>query len=543
MTDYQGDFDVHITLWGRGVDGVAGFAARHGLKYVDIRLERGERPRQEMVTFTGSGTLRQVEERAREWSAKAAAENLHLDRVKIEAAPWNAGVPVTEAEAADDPPERYFEHHVKLLLPDDSVSRLIALADLVTPHHAHLSHNARRHRDDGGHERFVTQRCHRVGQETARGRLAALIETLRGTGHDILEVEEEYVVVDSKLRLDDGWIHDPAETDADGYTERHRAYEDQARTAPAGTPGYPATYRPVNAPGVTYRGVFDPALLHLSRAYRHGEPVFTDSATETAWRSTRRALMKHLLGLIAASPWSETVVLRGSVTLSAWLGNAAREPGDLDFVVVPDTLLVEDAGFLDDLTALVRRDPGPGTVVGDVAVEEIWAYERASGRRMVFPFRPEGLPEIAVQADFVFREPLPVPPEPLEIPGVDRPMLAATAPLSLAWKLLWLETDMHPQGKDLYDAVLLAEHTTAGPDLVRGVLARELGDSAADFTPRSVLQWDVDWANFVEEYPAVQGDRRSWLRRLAVALDHGWRGDAGHLTGHGLSGVRETAGR
>ena len=49
------------------------------------------------------------------------------------------------------------------------------------------------------------------------------------------------------------------------------------------------------------------------------------------------------------------------------------------------------------------------------------------------------------------------------LPGVAAPMLAAPAPLALAWKLLWLATDTYPQGKDLYDAVLLAENTTVGP--------------------------------------------------------------------------------
>ncbi|PYC74957.1 hypothetical protein C7C45_03455 [Micromonospora arborensis] len=48
----------------------------------------------------------------------------------------------------------------------------------------------------------------------------------------------------------------------------------------------------------------------------------------------------------------------------------------------------------------------------------------------------------------------------LILPDVDKPVLAAPAPLALAWKLLWLATDRYPQGKDLYDAALLAEHTT-----------------------------------------------------------------------------------
>jgi hypothetical protein len=43
-----------------------------------------------------------------------------------------------------------------------------------------------------------------------------------------------------------------------------------------------------------------------------------------------------VLGLIIALPWSDTLVLRGSRLMRAWAGDLAREPADLDFVVLPD---------------------------------------------------------------------------------------------------------------------------------------------------------------------------------------------------------------
>ena len=64
----------------------------------------------------------------------------------------------------------------------------------------------------------------------------------------------------------------------------------------------------------------------------------------------------------------------------------------------------------------------------------------------------------------VFCEDLPVAPVVTPIPHAEGPpsqLRTATRELSVAWKLLWLETDSNPQAKDLYDAVLLAEH--AGP--------------------------------------------------------------------------------
>jgi hypothetical protein len=46
----------------------------------------------------------------------------------------------------------------------------------------------------------------------------------------------------------------------------------------------------------------------------------------------------------------------------------------------------------------------------------------------------------------------------------------------------------------------------------------ELGGAAADFTPETVLTWDVDWANFVAEYPRVRGTAVTFQHRLAAAL-------------------------
>ena len=50
------------------------------------------------------------------------------------------------------------------------------------------------------------------------------------------------------------------------------------------------------------------------------------------------------------------------------------------------------------------------------------------------------------------------------------PVLAASNEESLAWKLLWLFSDFYPQGKDRYDAVLLAERTALRSSLLKTVL-------------------------------------------------------------------------
>jgi hypothetical protein len=163
-----------------------------------------------MLTRDGRGTLDGQLAEAEVLRAALGANGFLVSRVKLEAAPWNEGVPTTDADGAAHPADRYFEHHVKLLLGDRA--DLHSLAHLATRHGAHLSHNALRRRDDGRLERFVTQRCRGVGRDTARPRLEALLADLRGRRYEVIDVEEEFVVYDSDLSLDAGWLEAEAVT-------------------------------------------------------------------------------------------------------------------------------------------------------------------------------------------------------------------------------------------------------------------------------------------------------------------------------------------
>ncbi|WP_372352236.1 hypothetical protein [Streptomyces sp. KL116D] len=196
-----------------GADGgpvarLASWAAARGLGFTPIVLARGRHRSQPMVTLRGR-------ERADAWIAGRVArtvEDLARDgfpvvRAKTEAAPWATGVPATDAEADAAPAHLHFEHHVKVLLDEGSAPR--ALAARVERHTAHVSWNARRTRADGRHERFVTQRCHGVGRATAGRRLDALLADLAAVpGVRILETEREYVLHDTRLALDAGWIRE-----------------------------------------------------------------------------------------------------------------------------------------------------------------------------------------------------------------------------------------------------------------------------------------------------------------------------------------------
>jgi hypothetical protein len=271
--------------------------------------------------------------------------------------------------------------------------------------------------------------------------------------------------------------------------------------------------------------IFDPALKHYDRAFRSGEPEFRDEELRLRWRESRRYAMDCVLKLVSESPVREHLVLRGSVAMRAWFGLAAREPGDIDWVVVPRSVGPDDlvaTRLMDGLANLIATSvPPEGIQFGhEVALDDIWTYERARGRRMVFVWQAEGLPPGHVQMDFVFGERLWTPPQDVEIPllsGGSALVQAASQELSLAWKLVWLETDMYPQGKDLYDATLLAQQTPLRLDILKSAL------EAADWRREQLtadfpLRWDVDWESFSREHPWIEGTAKDWQRRLAQAL-------------------------
>ncbi|MGW2559889.1 nucleotidyl transferase AbiEii/AbiGii toxin family protein [Streptomyces sp. NPDC001514] len=291
----------------------------------------------------------------------------------------------------------------------------------------------------------------------------------------------------------------------------------------------PRTLMTFTGQGLRQERIFDPALLHFSDAYRASEPVFDDRPAGMAWRTARREALHSVLAAIAGSAWVDCLTLRGSVLLDAWFGDAAREPGDLDFVVVPPDWRIEEGRtqrMLDAVAEAAERtaEQRGGRVrisARGARSEYIWTYDRVPGRRMVLPWAAPGVPGGLVQLDFVFNELMPVPPEPTEV-GPGSLLWAATPELSLAWKLLWLFTDLHPQGKDLYDAVLLAERHPLPYELLEAVFkpydAAWYASNPVALSHFQDLDCESEWADFRAEYPHLAGDCRAYHDRLIAAL-------------------------
>ncbi|MEV4339760.1 hypothetical protein [Streptomyces sp. NPDC049590] len=197
-------YESHVTVRCAGPEEWARlrrWAAAAGLKLTHIVLARGRMTEQPMLTLSGSASYAGQCARVRDVVAGLRTDGFAPVRVKTECTPWAPEVP--DRLAADD--GRYFEHHVKLSL--DAHTDLGALAARVVPHGAHLSWNARRVRAGARHERFVTQRCRGVGADGAGRALERLLAELGGVA--VLSVEREFVLHDSDLSVDDGWIEEP----------------------------------------------------------------------------------------------------------------------------------------------------------------------------------------------------------------------------------------------------------------------------------------------------------------------------------------------
>ncbi|HWS39221.1 MAG TPA: nucleotidyl transferase AbiEii/AbiGii toxin family protein [Actinoplanes sp.] len=95
--------------------------------------------------------------------------------------------------------------------------------------------------------------------------------------------------------------------------------------------------------------------------------------------------------MIAESAWANQLILRGSVTMPAWVGAAARPPGDLDWMLPQPEVTPPDRFRPDPFHDTLKPvQEWPEAVHGAVR-NEIWDFEDhdTGGRRVTLP--PDGL--------------------------------------------------------------------------------------------------------------------------------------------------------
>ncbi|MGC3970386.1 MAG: hypothetical protein QM775_24550 [Pirellulales bacterium] len=143
--DFQGPLETHLTFAAgdaASLERLGEFAAAIGWKLLHIQLACGETPMQPMLSQRCNGSLVAALQTAATIQRLARGKELTCVRTKIEATPHATGVPQTYDECSAQTDDRYFEHHIKVLLPAGFVEA-VWLHNL-SQHGAHLSRNALR---------------------------------------------------------------------------------------------------------------------------------------------------------------------------------------------------------------------------------------------------------------------------------------------------------------------------------------------------------------------------------------------------------------
>lgn len=205
--DAIGSFETHFTLRIPEAGEVIDWAQKQGMKLTHIVLQDGVHPSQPMITRHSSGHLQNSYMEAQYIAEEMRSMGAEILRIKIEVDADNPAAPATAGDALLWPPTCYFEHHIKLLLPTGQEHTV--LSTLANRHGARLSRNVLRHRQDQFEERFLTQRLHHQGHDAAAAALGSLQIELEEKSFTILEIEAEYVVFDSNIDLDAGWLSHP----------------------------------------------------------------------------------------------------------------------------------------------------------------------------------------------------------------------------------------------------------------------------------------------------------------------------------------------
>ncbi|HEY3898600.1 MAG TPA: hypothetical protein VGM54_08310 [Chthoniobacter sp.] len=203
----SGDFETHLTIASpEAVEAghLQMIAAECGLKVTHILLDRGQRPSQPMLTRHSVGTLDDALAAARGLAALLASSGLKVCRTKLEIDAINPAAPSIEGETKANPAEWYFEYHIKVLLP--SLSDLEPLSKVAQRNASRLSRNAFLRRPDGQEERFLTRRFYAAVRLDVFQALTAVTADLQENGFAVLDYEAEYVVFDSNVALDAGWL-------------------------------------------------------------------------------------------------------------------------------------------------------------------------------------------------------------------------------------------------------------------------------------------------------------------------------------------------
>lgn len=204
--DYSTECEIHITVndYERiSADSLEGW---EDFKYTHIVLSKGNSPSQKMITKRVNDSLGSAYKICQNASKALARMGYSVVRKKIEVPPWSRLAPITKEDVNFNHGGCYFESHIKMIIGDNeqAIENFTKIAEYCG---AQLSRNAFKETKNGVCERFITQRSYNCDMAENQRNLSRLLYYLVNWNQDILEIEKEYVVYDSNLGLDYGWLN------------------------------------------------------------------------------------------------------------------------------------------------------------------------------------------------------------------------------------------------------------------------------------------------------------------------------------------------
>jgi hypothetical protein len=195
----DGIFEAHVTVAPCEQTAFAAACAELGVKCLSIELPQGETRLQPMTGSHHRGPFKDVQRDVLDLAAALVRRGFTVTRTKLEAVGAHPGIPKTDDGARAIPRACYFEHHLKIGVPEGA--DVGALATALRGLDAHLSRNAKKPA-----ERFITVRTPQVGQGTADAHFSRVEALVRELGFPVKNRVREYTVFDSGPEVDAGWF-------------------------------------------------------------------------------------------------------------------------------------------------------------------------------------------------------------------------------------------------------------------------------------------------------------------------------------------------
>lgn len=204
LKEYTGLFDLHLTLvevTQKNTLDLKLLTQFLNLKLIQIELDKGDYPTQVMTSSTHNGTLPEVIIQSQ--SLVKQLKPFTVNRVKIEASPFNKDLPFTAQDVLNLPLTNYFEYHIKLIF--HTQEDLTFLIDICSRYNAHLSHNANKKLSNNHYEKFVTLRLYQKGKIECDAMFYSLLSELKQI-YTVQKYVSEYCVYDTNVLLDNNWL-------------------------------------------------------------------------------------------------------------------------------------------------------------------------------------------------------------------------------------------------------------------------------------------------------------------------------------------------